>query len=155
MGISEEQFGFVNLGKSTTYAIIALGQLRERYRQGQQDVHCVFIDLEKAYDRVPREELYWCQISIRQSLMYYQCETVVRCNAGTSVSFAVEVGLHQGSAFSPFLFAIVIDGFTDGKHQKKAPWQMMFADDVVLCAMEKDVLELELEQSRETLKREE
>ena len=41
------------------------------------------------------------------------------------------------------------DGFTDGKHQKKAPWQMMFAYDVVLCAREKDVLELELEQWRE------
>ena len=45
------------------------------------------------------------------------------------------------------------DGFADGKHQKKAPWQMMFADDVVLCAREKDVLELELEQWREALEK--
>ena len=41
--------------------------------------------------------------------------------------------------------------FTDGKHQKKASWQMMFTDDVVLCAREKDVLELKLGQWRETL----
>ena len=30
--------------------------------------------------------------------------------------------------------------------RKEAPWQMTFTDDVVLCAREKDVLELELEQ---------
>ena len=113
MSISEEQFGFVK-GKSTTNAILALRQLQERYREGQQDLHCVFIDLEKAYDRVLREELYWCMrdkgvpekyIRLVKD-MYHQCETVVRCAAGTSEPFAVEVGLHQGSAFSPFLIAI-------------------------------------------------
>ena len=47
VSISEEQFGFVK-GKSTTDAIVALIQLQERYREGQQELHCVFIDLEKA-----------------------------------------------------------------------------------------------------------
>ena len=81
----EEQFGFMK-GKSTTDAIFALRQLQERYREGQQDLHCVFIDLEKAYNRVPREELYWCMrdkgvaekyIRLVKD-MYHQCETVVR-----------------------------------------------------------------------------
>ncbi len=49
VSIGEEQFGFVK-GKSTTDAIFALRQLQERYREGQQDLHCVFIDLEKAYE---------------------------------------------------------------------------------------------------------
>ena len=56
----------------------------------------------------------------------------------------MEVGLHQGSAFCPLLFAIMIDSLTDNIG-KEAPWQMMFADDVVMCAREKDLLELELE----------
>ena len=102
VSINEEQFGFVK-GKSTTDAIFALRHLQEIYRKGQQDIHCVFIDLDKAYDRVPREELYWCMRDkgvpeqyIRMAKdMYHQCETVVRCAAGTSEPFAVKVGLHQ------------------------------------------------------------
>ena len=47
VSISEEQFGFVK-GKSTTNAMFALRQLQERYREGQQDLHCVLIDLEKS-----------------------------------------------------------------------------------------------------------
>ena len=61
---------------------------------------------------------------------------VVRCSAGTSEHFAVEVGLHQESAFNLFLFAIMMDSLTENK-RKEAPWQMMLADDVVLCAREK------------------
>ena len=41
MSISEEQFRFMK-GKSTTDAIFALRQLQDRYREGQQDLHCVF-----------------------------------------------------------------------------------------------------------------
>ena len=46
MSICEEQFGFVK-GKSTTGVIFALRQLKERYREGQHDLHYVFIDLGK------------------------------------------------------------------------------------------------------------
>ena len=55
----KNSFGFVK-GKSTTDVIFALRQLQERYREGQQDLHCVFVDLKKTYDRAPSEELYWC-----------------------------------------------------------------------------------------------
>ena len=45
-------------GKGTTDAMFFLGMLMEKYREGQRELHCVFVDLEKAYDRVLREELW-------------------------------------------------------------------------------------------------
>ena len=55
VSISEEQFGFVN-GKYTTDASFALIQLQERYREGQQDLHCVI--WKKETTESSREELY-------------------------------------------------------------------------------------------------
>ena len=56
--ISKQQYGFMTV-KGTTDAMFALRMLMEKYREGQRELHCV-LDLEKAYDRVPREELWYC-----------------------------------------------------------------------------------------------
>ncbi|KAK3566678.1 hypothetical protein QTP86_003161 [Hemibagrus guttatus] len=118
--ICEQQYGFMPR-KSTTDAIFALRVLLEKYRDGQRELHCVFVDLEKAYDRVPREELWYCMrksgvaekyVRVVQD-MYERSRTVARCAVGQTEEFKVEVGLHQGSALSPFLFAIVMDQLSE------------------------------------------
>ena len=45
--------------------------------------------------------------------MYEESETEVRCAVGTTESFKVKVGLHQGSTLSPFLFAAIMDRLMD------------------------------------------
>ena len=50
--IIKKQYGFMP-GKETIMAMFALRMLMEKYRKGQRELHCVFVDLEKASDRVP------------------------------------------------------------------------------------------------------
>ncbi|KAK3551164.1 hypothetical protein QTP70_013896, partial [Hemibagrus guttatus] len=134
--------------------------LMEKYRDGQRELHCVFVDLEKAYDRVPREELWYCMrksgvaekyVRVVQD-MYERSRTVVRCAVGQTEEFKVEVGLHQGSALSPFLFAIVMDQLSEEVRQE-SPWTMMFADDIVICSESREQVEENLERWRFALER--
>ncbi|KAK3573584.1 hypothetical protein QTP86_028800 [Hemibagrus guttatus] len=157
--ICEQQYGFMPR-KSTTDAIFALTILMEKYRDGQRELHCVFVDLEKAYDRVPREELWYCvrksgvaekYVRVVQD-MYERSRTVVRCAVGQTEEFKVEVELHQGSALSPFLFAIVMDQLSEEVRQE-SPWTMMFADDIVICSESREQVEENLERWRFALER--
>ena len=63
--------------------------------------------------------------------MYEGSEAVVRCAVGTTESFKVKVGLHQGSALSLFLFAVIMDRLTD-EVRRESPWTVLFADDIVI-----------------------
>eukprot|EP00794_Sanderia_malayensis_P006364 gene6364-7093_t len=121
VSVSDKQFGFMP-GRSTTDAIFALRQLIEKYSEGRKDLHCVFIDLEKAYDRVPRQEIWNClrlkeveekYIRLIQD-MYENCKTRVRC----------------------------------AQIQRAASWDMMFADDIALCDDTSEDVKEHLEESR-------
>ena len=100
-----------------------------------------FIDLEKAYDRVPRDLVYWSlrKRKVPEKLVrlvkatYKKAATVARTAHGKTGQFELEVGLHQGSGLSPFLFTIVLDTISE-ECRNGLPWELLFADDLAITA---------------------
>ena len=56
--IDPQQFGFL-AGKSTTDAIFIVRQLQEMYGAKKRKLYHIFVDLKKAFDKVPREAVTW------------------------------------------------------------------------------------------------
>ena len=60
------------------------------------------------------------------------------------------MGLHQCSSLSPLLFVIIIYIITE-EIAEGTPWAMLFADDLVLCDPDREIMELRLERWRECM----
>jgi hypothetical protein len=155
--VTKNQFGFMP-GRSTMEAIFLVQQLMERYREQKKDLHMVFIDLEKAYDKIPRNVMWWAlekhkvpakYITLIKA-MYDNVVTSVRTSDVDTDDFPIKIGLHQGSALSPYLFALVMDEVTRDI-QGDIPWCMLFADDVVLVDDSRTGVNRKLELWRQTL----
>ena len=84
--------------------------------------------------------------------MFKRSETLVRCAVGTTKSFTVKVGLHQGSALSPFLIAAIMDWLPD-KVRREPPWTMLLADNIVICKETRKDVKRKLEFCRYALER--
>jgi len=82
--------------------------------------------------------------------MYKNAMTFVRTCDGDTTDFPINIGLHQGSALSPYLFDLVMDEVTRGI-QGDILWCMLFADDVMLVDESRTGVNRKLELLRRTL----
>ena len=100
-----------------------------------------FVDLEKAFDRVPRKVIWWAlrKLGVEEWIvrlvqgMYANARSRVRVGEGYSEEFEVKVGVHQGSVLSPLLFIIVLEALSR-EFRSGVPWEDLYADDLVIIA---------------------
>jgi len=84
----------------------------EKFRAKGKKLDFSFVDLEKAFNRVPREVIRWAvrKLGVEEWLvsavtsMYTGTKTVVTTVYGNCNVFEVKVGMQQGSALNPLLF---------------------------------------------------
>ncbi|KAI3373168.1 hypothetical protein L3Q82_006373 [Scortum barcoo] len=138
-------------GRGTLDQLYTLHRVLEGLWEFAQPVHMCFVDLEKAFDRVPRGILWGCSMSMGSGepllravrSLYDRSRSLVRIAGSKSDLFPVHVGLRQGCPLSPVLFIIFMDrisrrrrnqgpeGVRFGNHRISS---LLFADDVVLMA---------------------
>jgi hypothetical protein len=99
--------------KSIIEAIFLIRQHMERYRERKKDLNIVIIDMGKAYVKV-----YKCHVvglAKAQSFnkvitlikdTFDNVVTSVQTSDGDTYGFPINIGLHQGSALSRYLFTL-------------------------------------------------
>ena len=65
--------------------------------------------------------------------MYKSTKSKVRVNNLFTDEFEVKVGVHQGSVLSPLLFIIVLKALSS-EFRTGTPWELLYADDLVIVA---------------------
>ena len=98
-----------------------------------------FVDLEKAFDRVPRKVIWWAlrKLDVEEWIvrlvrgMYANARSRIRVGEGYSEELEVKVGVHQGSVLILLLFIIVLEALSREFHSG-VPWEDLYADDLVI-----------------------
>ena len=112
----EERQGF-RKGRGTADGMYVLRQMVEKRPEVQGSIALRFVDLEKAFDTVPREmvmaTLRWMGVpeaAVRMVEGKYEKTTArVVVGEGASEEFEVNIELRQDSVLSPLLFIAVLD----------------------------------------------
>ena len=146
--LEDGQCGF-RPGRSTTDQIFTLKQIFEKSWEYGKDFFACFVDLEKAYDRIPRDkpwkvlQEYGVDGQLLRAIKSFYCrpEVCVRVNGKQSKPFHVGVGLRQGCVLSLLLFIVYMNWIDKCSQADECATignckisRLLFADDLVLLS---------------------
>lgn len=155
--IGEEQAGFT-AGRSCIDHIYTIQQLLEKKKAKNKPVHLAFIDLKKAYDTVPRKELWKAMerldipITLTNAMKTLYRNNKIHIKVGNKIvnSLTTSKGLLQGCPTSPTLFKIFLEhALTTWKRKCEGMgiplrnehlYTLCFADDQVVMAQDEEDL---------------
>lgn len=167
--LEDSQCGF-RRGRGTQDHIFVIKQLIEKFTA--EKIFVVFIDIEKAFDSVPRAVI-WNSLKKRKineklskciKSVYNNTRNIVRTGNLESKEFVTKEGLRQGGVLSPTLFNLVMDdivkevkgkvkklqvGFRNMKRVEIS--ESIFADDLVIYAKSNQDLQFNLETWKNSL----
>ena len=116
--ILEYQHGFRS-NRGTLGLVFTIKMRLERSRERNKDKFALFIDLEKAFDRVKRDRLWKVLKEERYNIppkfirvimnLYFQSCSHIRGRDLESNWFKIETGVRQGDVLSPLLFILFMD----------------------------------------------
>ena len=156
----ENKLGF-RKGRGTDDGLFTIRQIIEKRREFRKDVAFGFVDLEKAFDTVPRELAFavmrWMEVGETEvrivEEMYKETTAAVRAERETSEQFGVAVGLRQGSALSPLLFIMVMNLISAKVSEQEELKKLLYADDLVVVADNKEDLHKTLQEWSNTFRK--
>ena len=134
------QFGFTP-GKGTTGALFMVRRMQEDYRKKDKKLYMCFVNLENAFDRVPRKVMQSAprmkrlpEILEKAVMSLYEgSKTKVKVGSKFSEELSVAVGVYQESVFLPLLFAVVVNVVTENAKESLMK-EILYADDLVLMS---------------------
>ena len=131
------------------HQVFTLKQIFEKSSEYGKDLFACIVELEKAYDRVPRNKLckvfqeYGVDGQLLRAIKSFYCrpEVCVRVNGKQSKPFHVGVGLQQGCVLSPLLFIVYMNWIDKCSQADECATignckisRLLFADDLVLLS---------------------
>jgi hypothetical protein len=170
--LRRQQAGF-RAGRSCVDHITTLRIILEQVNEFQDSLLLVFVDFEKAFDRLNHENI-WAALRRRgvpEKLVHlieaqYEAFSCKVLHDGVlSDPIRVTAGVRQGCILSPLLFLIVMDeiliGAIDSRPNRGLPWNPLtmehlndldLADDVVLLAQRRTDMQSKLDDFAESSK---
>src|SRR5215469_12264781 len=127
----------------------------EKNWEWNREIYVGFIDLEKAFDSVPRGKMWETlrdpYYGVNPKLVRVICgpykvtESAVRTAHGMGDFFEGKAGVRQGGVLSPLLFILYMDKCLREMDMVEGVDVMMYADDVALVAEDREILQRSLE----------